>query len=40
MENINNNTEGHSEFQARGLDVRPSSLKAIEVEAGNYLEAV
>ncbi len=37
--NILNNTEGHSEFQACGLDVRPS-LKAIEVEAGNYLEAV
>ncbi len=37
--NILNNTEGHSEFQACGFDVRPS-LKAVEVEAGNYLEAV
>jgi len=30
-----NNTVGQTEFQARGLDVRPS-MKAIEVEAGNY----
>jgi putative transposase len=30
-----NNTEGHSGFQACGLDVRPS-MKAIEIEAGNY----
>ncbi|MEK6882785.1 MAG: transposase, partial [Nanoarchaeota archaeon] len=31
-----NNTEGHSEFQACGFDVRLSPKKAIEVEAGNY----
>ncbi len=35
-----NNTEGHSEFQARGLDVRLSPKKAIEIEAGNYRESV
>lgn len=40
-ENKLNNTEGHSEFQAYGLDVRLSPQeKAIEVEAGNYREAV
>lgn len=34
-----NNTSGHGEFQACGLDVRPS-MKAIEIEAGNYRESV
>lgn len=34
-----NNTSGHGEFQACGLDVRPS-MKANEIEAGNYREAV